>query len=400
MQKPQQKTTIKKLLLDKNRWWNFYEKRSSKIRNGILVSIVKLLSCRNTIRGYQLHCCLPCNQTKCIPHTCKSRACSSCGKKATSIWISQQASMLPHMSFQHITFTMPSALWDLFWVHRHLLTSISTLAAQCVKTANSNPKSTLAIFTALHTFGRNLKRNVHVHLSVGLQALSSDNSKLVNVSFYPKTLMKLWRYRVLTLISDAIQHSSESLPQSFLTALNRLKMSKDQFIHHLHNSYWHIYCQKPSNKPQKDIEYFGRYVKRPPIAESKLRHYDGTNIAFSYLDHTSKSYRTFRCSVDAFIARFIQHIPDVGFRLIRYYGILSNRLRSTLLTVLFNLLDQNQPPLQQPPSFTDLLFDNFGVNPLLCPICNNMMRLSYSCFASTSVFTLLLNHKSLATSTC
>lgn len=62
-----------------------------------------------------------CNNIKIIPHTCKSKLCSSCGKKATAIWIAKQNNILPNTEWQHITFTMPSELWDLFWLNRDLL---------------------------------------------------------------------------------------------------------------------------------------------------------------------------------------------------------------------------------------------------------------------------------------
>ena len=69
---------------------------------------------------------------KIIPHTCKSKLCSSCGKKATVIRISKQKNILPNTKWQHITFTMPSELWDLFWLNRNLLNQITKLAADCI----------------------------------------------------------------------------------------------------------------------------------------------------------------------------------------------------------------------------------------------------------------------------
>ncbi|NQY42926.1 MAG: transposase [Legionellales bacterium] len=39
-------------------------------------------------------------------------------------------------------------------------------------------------------------------------------------------------------------------------------------------------------------------------------------------------------------AKFIFHIPDVNFRIIRYYGFLSNRKRGKSLPEVLSLLDQ------------------------------------------------------------
>ena len=73
---------------------------------------------------------------------------------------------------------MPSELWDLFWLNRDLLNQITKLAADCIMTLASKLNVVPAIFTALHTFGRDLKRNVHVHLSTTRIALHTNLKKL------------------------------------------------------------------------------------------------------------------------------------------------------------------------------------------------------------------------------
>jgi Putative transposase len=66
------------------------------------------------------------------------------------------------------------------------------------------------------------------------------------------------------------------------------------------------------------------------------------NYTFTYRDRASKSYCNFTTSVDEFIGRFIQHIPDGGFRMIRFYGALANRVRGKLLPIIFELLGQKK----------------------------------------------------------
>ena len=46
--------TIKQILLSNQNWWRFYEKHKANIRPGIVICVVKLLSCKNIIRGYQI----------------------------------------------------------------------------------------------------------------------------------------------------------------------------------------------------------------------------------------------------------------------------------------------------------------------------------------------------------
>ena len=212
------KYTIKQILLSNQNWLRFYEKYKDTLRIGILIAVVKLLSCRNIVRGYhEYHCSNPaCTHVKYVFHTCKSKACSSCGKKATEIWIEKQNNILPNTSWQHITFTMPCELWDFFWYNRSLLNQISRLAAHCIQTFTQEKKLTPGIFIALHTFGRNLKRNVHLHVSTTNGGLSEERSQWETVFFEQKTLMKIWRYQIINLFREVYK-------SQLLISLDRLQ---------------------------------------------------------------------------------------------------------------------------------------------------------------------------------
>ena len=158
---------IKHIFLYKASWWKFYVKHKSKIRPSILCAVIKLLSCKSIVRGYHQYNCVntTCSNIKLIPHTCKSKACSSCGKKLTETWIQKQNQILPDTKWQHIIFTMPSLLWDFFWYNRNLLNEVGKIAASCIKTIADKAGVIAGVFIAIHTFGRNLKRNMHIHLS-------------------------------------------------------------------------------------------------------------------------------------------------------------------------------------------------------------------------------------------
>jgi hypothetical protein len=106
---------------------------------------------------------------------------------------------------------------------------------------------------------------------------------------------------------------------------------------------------------------------------SKLKHYDGHSVMFNYLDHNTKTYRQFHCEGEEFIERLTQHIPEKHFRLIRYYGFLAHRVRSTLLPKVYELLDHSKGIIQK-VLFPDLLEKSFGLNPLKCILCESQMQ--------------------------
>ncbi|EJD6048531.1 transposase [Providencia rettgeri] len=39
------------------------------------------------------------------------------------------------------------------------------------------------------------------------------------------------------------------------------------------------------------MSYLGRYLKRPPISASQLKHYSGGTVVHHYYDHHSQQYR-------------------------------------------------------------------------------------------------------------
>lgn len=390
-----QKFTIKQILLSNQNWWNFYQKYQNNIRPSIVQSIVKVLSCRDTIRGFrEYHCSNPdCSHVKYVRFSCKSKACSSCGKKATELWIEKQNHILPYAPWQHITFTIPSELWDFFWFNRVLLNHIGKIAAECIKIIAGNKKIIPAIFIAIHTFGRDLKRNVHIHLSTTTGGLSEDLTQWKNLFFHQATLMKMWRYRIIKLFKNSA--SQLILPPDVKIQINHT-FSFNQFLDRLYKKTWIVHCSKPSADYKKNVEYLGRYVKRPAIAESKLRHFDGQSVTFKYLDHLTKTYRDFILTAEEFIKRFIQHIPDTGFKMIRYYGLLANRVRGKLLPVAYALLGQTIGKPSVPSTFAQLMQKNFKFDPLTCILCGHKLILAGVRFGITKIGALLEIHAPLA----
>src|SRR5471030_1629304 len=92
------KYTVREILLNGNSWYSFYDQHQGTIRTSIVTCIVKLLSCKTSVRGYcEYRCSNPnCTHIKRVCFTCKSRGCSSCGKKATELWVNKQNNILPN----------------------------------------------------------------------------------------------------------------------------------------------------------------------------------------------------------------------------------------------------------------------------------------------------------------
>src|SRR3990167_8480105 len=194
--------------------------------------------------------------------------------------------------------------------------------------------------------------------------------------------MKIWRYKVIALFRKTHRHEP-------LFTFNH-------FLNELYKKRWIVDCAKPSTDHKHNVNYLGGYVKRPPIAESKLRHYDGHEVTFSYLDHNSKKRKKMTLTAEEFIGRFVWHIPDVGFRMIRYYGFLANRVRGKLLPLVYQLLGQKIEANKTAPNYVELMKKIFGVNPLTCILCKSPLVLSMVKFGKANPHYLLQYHRELA----
>lgn len=393
------KYTIKQLLLSDKNWWNFYNNHKDRVRPDIVKCIVKLLSCKNIIRGYKEYCCSNpnCSHTKKIPFSCKSKACSSCGKKSTELWIEKQNQLLLDTKWQHITLTMPSELWDFFWYNRRLFNLVAAIAANCVLKIAKKKKTIVGILMVIHTFGHDLKRNVHFHLSVTLGGLSEDLLRWKNIYFDQVTLMRMWRYQIVKLFRNL--QSQLTIPPTVKKQLNA-NFSFNNLLDKLYKKIWIIDCAKPTDGYKHTLSYLSRYMKRPPIAEAKLLHYFGNIIIFRYLDRNANSFRNFKLTTEQFIARFIQHIPDENFRMVRYHGFLANRTRGKLLPKVYGLLNQEKRNQTLLPTFAELIQKNFGYNPLKCILCGSQLILATTCFGKNTSELLNIHYELAALKNC
>ena len=364
---------LKQLLLRDQLWWRYYQRNADTIRQSGVDTIAKVLACGRVIMGYASFVCSnsECTHTKTICFGCKARLCNTCGKKLTDQWIANQKALLPDTEWQHITFTLPDVLWELFKLNRTLLGKLSPLAAKSLQTCAGEKGVTPGIFTALHTFGRKLNWNVHVHLSVTRGGLCDDNQQWKPVYFTKNAIMPAWRYRVINLLREAFKRGELNLPPDMKDSCNDLTGFND-FLNEQYQKGWIVHFAKATKSPHRTISYLGRYIKRPPLAMSRLKHYDGNTVVYEYLDHRTQTRRHETCEGEEVIERLTQHIPDKGFRMIRYYGFLACRARATLLPKVYNLLNQPERNAMK-ITFPHLLKQTFGVDPLQCILCQAQM---------------------------
>ena len=330
---------IKDILLHNDNWFRFLRQYAHLIRPAITENVAKVIACRTPLLGYHLYSCFDCHCRRKIPHSCKSRFCSSCGKAATDAWIATAIKTLPDVRYQHITFTMPNEFWNLFRTNRYLIGEIPRIAAHIVldicKKGKNRKHYLPGIFLAIHSYGRDLKYNTHIHLSTTVGGFSFENpKKYINGSTIDHKIIKsMWKYQIIKLFRNHFKSGN-------LTPYPQVK-------HHFHNlttfnkwldkhyqKTWNVFLQKTQNGAKITANYLGKYLKKPPLAETRIKSYDGDSVSFIFLDHYSKTHQIKTMPVFDFIKAITCHIPDKYFRMIRYFGFPCQSCQNSLSQTL------------------------------------------------------------------
>lgn len=371
------KLTIKRLLLEGQSWWHFYQDNKATLRDSVKDNIHKIISCKRRCMGIATYACptAGCEHIRVVPFTCNGRSCSSCGYKLTQQWITKQMDILPETTWQHITLTMPEVFWSLFFENRWMLNDVMKIGAEVLQSIADQRGIKVGIFMALHTFGKDLKRNVHLHLSVTCGGIHLEDNTWKKLFFAKPLVMQLWRKRMLDYLDQCRQQQGFTCLPSSIDNVNDNDHLAFQ-IQYYRSKYWHVHLSRPAKNHLHNVQYLGGYIKRPPIAESKLRHYDGKNVTFVYLNRKTNLYENKSMAITTFIQKFIDHIPDKHFRLIRYYGLLANSVRGKWLPLVRELLNLPTPIQRKPDPWHLMYWRAFGRDPITCIICGTTMQLT------------------------
>ena len=283
-------------------WGKTYLENKSLIDNyrpNATIEIQKIIDCANKNLGCSLYVCPKCNDIVFIGHTCKSRFCSSCGYKYKN-------DRVENILFKAVRDTIYSILNESFKRNKQGI----------LKKYISKIKYSPGFFAFLHTFGRDLKWNPHIHILIAEIKLGSNNT------------CKPWKFFDYDALSFRFQ-------KILLTLLSKeLWKSFDKLKSFLFKNYSKGFCVYAEPKKFKDlksgVEYVTRYCGRVPISENRIINYDGSNVTFSYIDHKDNKYHEITLSASQFIMVLLRHLLPTQFKIIRYYGFYRKNILYTI----------------------------------------------------------------------
>ena len=342
--------------------------------------INKIIDCHNKYLGFSTYICPKCNDAVFIGHTCKSRLCSSCGYKYKNARVESILETAYNCNHRQIVFTIPKELRKYFFYP--FKKRIDILFKAVEKTIYSifneyykyNKKSgklkkyikknkqTPGFFSFLHTFGRDLKWNPHIHILIAELKLSDNNLITKQEYFDFNALSKRFQKILLDLLYKEIE-------SSFKTEMNNSYKN--------HKNGFYVYAEKKEFKSLKDgVEYVTRYCGRTPISENRIINYDGKNVTFCYNAHEDNSYHEITVTAEEFILMILRHLIPEQYKIIRYYGFY--RKKHKLHDKIVMLIDKAKHDARKSLLKHEFsIIKSFNRSPYDCPKCGTKLKFAF-----------------------
>lgn len=330
-------------------------------RNSVIENVDKMIHCGDPSFGGAMYGCPHCGELKFVPFRCHSRFCPSCGNKYAMERTRHMASKLVSVPHRHCVFTIDENLRHYFLEDRSLLNclfhSVSSVVSRLFFKMNMSKNFTPGFIMVLHTFGRDLKWNPHIHCLIS-EGGHSDDGFWRNVKHFNYTFLR-------NAFRTALLNEMEGyLDSSFK------KVKSSCYKDHPHGFY--VYAKPRKCDPESVIKYIGRYLGRPVIATSRIDHYDGEFVTFHYNRHEDNQYIKETIPAMEFIQRLIRHIPEKHFKMIRYGGIYA-RHRDIDQNLRRAVSHEKAVFYASFNKWRNAILSSFGYDPLKCPKCGTTM---------------------------
>ena len=356
----------------------YFANKSSidKYRPNASIEVQKIIDCYNKNLGSSLYECPNCHDIVFISHTCKSRFCSSCGYKYKNQRVESILQTSFNCNHRQIVFTIPKQLRKyfffpfenrinlLFQAIRDTIYSILNISYKknkkgVLKKYLSKIKYTPGFFAFLHTFGRDLKWNPHIHILIAEIKLGNDNS------------CKPWKFFDYDALSRRFQKIlldifSKNLGKSFYKLKHQLYVDYPKVFY--------VYAEPKKFKSFKDgVEYVTRYCGRVPISENRIVNYDGSTVTFSYINHKDNKYHEVSVLASNFILMLLRHLLPSQFKIIRYYGFYRKKhsIHSKMIFIVKPHLRNFRKSLLK---YHCSILLSFNRDPYNCPKCDTKMN--------------------------
>jgi len=337
-------------------YWRKYVMDSGRyVPPRVLKAVNQTMACRTAKLGVSIYRCGECEERRVVYHSCKNRFCPRCGYTETKEWGTRLSGKLADIRHHHVTFTLPEKILPV--AQRYPKTVYESLfhAGRVVLKDWFEYKHGMVpgIVAVLHTAGFGLKRHIHLHVLVTGGGIKDgrwqelERNYLTRIDFFRRRFR--WEFEHELLLAHhrgEIAEMSQTELKGLFAELNR----KD----------WVIAVQKGIYKAEQIVRYIGRYIKRAPLSEYKIKNIEDGMISFECKDYRQSVNGKPRpvlvsLEADEFLYRLTSHVPLEGFHMVRYYG------------AYHGCGVHGAPPRRR--SWREIQIEHGGIDPLICPRC-------------------------------
>jgi len=381
-----------------DQWWDIYKQSpTEKITPEQYKAVNAMRVCRTEALGVDYYACPDCGEITKVYHSCKNRFCPTCSWQDTIRWADRIKNQMMDLPHRHIIITLPHLLNNLVKTNgKYLLDILFRSASDILKDwilKRYNIKS--GIISVLHTFGETKGCHIHVHMIVswgGIEATTGElkfiESDYVNYDFLKKKFRVKFEDALVKMYEDnALVHGFQDDREFF------------GFIKQLNKKKWILHLEPPMEVPTQVVRYIGRYSKRACLSEYKITKMEGEVIAFRYKDNKNLDDKGKPKELEKefhykeFFPRLLQHVPLKYFRLVRYYGMYSNRSQ---IPQEYLYKDEENAEIKEQQNWEELQEEKTGINPMVCKNCDTEKIYLYTIFRKRDGKYMKINRKQIS----
>jgi hypothetical protein len=190
------------------------------------------------------------------------------------------------------------------------------------------------------------------------------------------------RYQALFIkhLKEQIQyniHSDEPDPElNYFSVPSAMKSFFDDLKKEYQNGFY-VHISEERQELEQTVKYVGRYARRPPISEVRIKENKDEFITFEYKDYRNNASPVlYTLKTVEFIRKLIRHIPPHYFNVIRHYGIVASRVKNVYKKLTDTLLGKLSS-VEKTKNWRERQTHLHGNDPLLCTICSSPMNLVF-----------------------
>ncbi len=339
-------------------------------------------TCRTPAQGYHLDECPNGDYRIRLNNSCRHRACPLCGATETELWIERQSAKELRCPHHQVVFTSPDTLRVLWYWNRQRFTNLYFLAAwHALRELLADPRwmgALPGVVAVFQSWGDELPVHLHLHFIVTAGGLTSAG-KWVDAD--PQFLLPVavlaakFRNTFLAYLRKAFEpHTATGKAKSADQILvPPPDMSVQQCLNlpnKLGREKWHVQIEPAYAQAGAALKYTGRYIRRGPLSERRIRAYDGQRVMIAYAHPEKHTRPTFTLDAQDFLLRLLSHVPEKGTHCARVYGLYHSACRDKLNQARSCLGQPLYEHEAEPPDTHELMhrmFPDFTGD--LCPKC-------------------------------